>query len=690
MQWEEFSEKFPIRLNKQQSDAVRTVEGPVLLLAVPGSGKTTVLVARLGYLIYCMNLAPERILTVTYTVAATRDMAARFAGFFGKNMADRLEFRTINGICAKIIAYYGRMIGKDAFQLVTDDKSTTGILAQVYQETEDTYPTESDLKTVRTCITYIKNRMLQEDEIRKMDREQGLHISAMYHAYCQRLKDQCLMDYDDQMVYAYAMLRKSPEVLAYFQNLYPYLCVDEAQDTSKIQHAIIALLASGTENLFMVGDEDQSIYGFRAAYPEALLSFQKDHRQAKVLLMEENFRSNANIVAAADGFIQKNTMRHKKHMKPVREAKSRIREVKLKDRMAQYPYLAELADGCQKQTAVLYRDHESAVPLVDLLERTGAPYRIRNTDLTFFSHRTVLDVENIIKLALDPYDTEAFLQIYYKIGTYIRKQDAFKIAELSRRKGIPVLDAAIESGGLQSHTLSSVKAVRTHLHNMLEERGDKAVQRIVRYMGYGDYMERSGISDGKIFLLKAIGTRETSPASLLERIYFLQDVFQNKETDTGCPFILSTIHASKGLEYETVYLMDVADGLFPEEVLTDKKRASKQELETYEEERRLFYVGTTRARDNLTLFRIGMESSFIRQFMETEQQLSAVSPAELKKFSEKLADGVMLQHRTFGTGEVYGKEGKNVSICFKKDGKIRTFDLDALYRSGKIELCSTK
>ena len=242
------------------------------------------------------------------------------------------------------------------------------------------------------------------------------------------------MDYDDQMVYAYTMLRSVPELLRHFQELYPYICVDEAQDTSKIQHAIIALLASGSENLFMVGDEDQSIYGFRAAYPEALLTFEKNYPDAKVLLMEENFRSDARIVLAADRFIQKNTLRHEKHMKAARKPASDIREISLRSRKAQYTYLAKLAEGCTSQTAILYRDNECILPLVDLLERNGIPYQMRNAELSFFSHRTILDIINIIKLAQNPMDTEAFLQIYYKIGTYLRKQDAIRIARISEEK----------------------------------------------------------------------------------------------------------------------------------------------------------------------------------------------------------------------------------------------------------------
>ena len=289
--WSEFYNQFFLQLNEQQQSAVQSVTGPVLLLAVPGSGKTTVLVTRLGYMIFCRGIAPEKILTVTYTVAATKDMSERFASRFGQDLADCLEFRTINGICARVIQYYGRKTARTAFSLLTDEKRISTILSAIYQKTEQVYPTDGDLKNVRTLITYIKNRMLNEKEIEALDETAEIRISAIYKEYCKHLRENQLMDYDDQMVYAYNMLRKIPWLLEYFQDQYSYICVDEAQDTSKIQHAIIALLASRTENLFMVGDEDQSIYGFRAAYPEALLEFEQHHPGAKVLLMEENFRS---------------------------------------------------------------------------------------------------------------------------------------------------------------------------------------------------------------------------------------------------------------------------------------------------------------------------------------------------------------------------------------------------------------
>ena len=528
MNWQEFEQKFPIQLNNQQREAVQSMDGPVLLLAVPGSGKTTVLVTRLGYMVYCKGIDPNKILTVTYTVAATKDMSRRFASYFGNEMADKLEFRTINGICAKIIQYYGKLVGRTAFDLVKDEKMTSGMLSKIYQQTQHEFATESDLKNVRTLITYIKNMMLNEEEILQLDEEVEIKISVIYKEYCRQLKMQHLMDYDDQMVYAYTMLRRFPELLQYFQNLYPYICVDEAQDTSKIQHAIIALLASKTENLFMVGDEDQSIYGFRAAYPEALLSFEKNHPHAKVLLMEDNFRSNANIVAAADKFIQKNTLRHEKHMRATKEKTEEIKEVSLKSRKAQYSYLVKVADGCTTQTAVLYRDNECALPLIDLLERNEIPYQMRNAELTFFTHRTVLDIVNIVKLAMNPKDTEAFLQVYYKIGTYLRKQDAVRIAEISEKRKLPVLDVAVDYHGLSGHVIGSVKSVRTHLQNMLQDSGEKAVKRIADFMGYREYLNRIGISDSKLEILRILGAKEESPERLVKRLEELKKIIQEK------------------------------------------------------------------------------------------------------------------------------------------------------------------
>lgn len=666
MTWTEFTSRFPIQLNQQQESAVQSVEGPVLLLAVPGSGKTTVLVTRLGYMIFCKGIAPERILTVTYTVAATKDMAERFACRFGAQMAGRLEFRTINGICARVIQYCSWKSGRTAFSLLTDEKRIAAMLAGIYQRIEHSYPTESDLQNVRTLITFIKNRMLGEEEIRTLEKDAEIQLLRIYKAYNAELREHQLMDYDDQMVYAYTMLQRFPWLREHFQQQYPYICVDEAQDTSKIQHAIIALLASRTENLFMVGDEDQSIYGFRAAYPDALLEFEQHHPGARVLLMEENFRSDASIVRAADRFIQKNTLRHEKHMQPARPKQREIREIPLANRKAQYSYLLKVAEDCtaayaadQEQRAVaadevkeradggpatdalhadrrrslspiavLYRDHECALPLIDLLERNGVPYKMRNADIGFFTNRVVLDICNIIRLAENPLNTELFMQLYYKLGTYLRKQDAQSIADISQLEGLSVWDVALKHGGLNAYTKGKVRAIQTHMRNMLKENAGRAVHRIVEYMGYREYMERSEIKDTKLDILRILADQEDSPRHLVDRLEKLRQVLKEKSSERDCPFILSTIHASKGLEYDSVYLLDVIDGVLPAQIPKDLKKAEKAELEAYEEERRLFYVGITRAKDQLYVFTMKTQhSSFCDELFQRMPKKSSVKPA---------------------------------------------------------------
>ena len=732
MTLEQFKEQFNIKLNNQQLKAVQSVQNPTLLLAVPGSGKTTVLVTRLGYMIYCLGIEPESILTVTYTVAATNYMRQRFETMFGEQLAARLEFRTINGICSKIINYYGNCIGRKAFDLITEEGFKSKILSLIYQKELNEYPSENDLQTVITLITYIKNMMLSNEEIESLGKKENLPLAEIYKAYCGELRRQSLMDYDDQMVYAYTMLKTTPQVLEYFQNMYQYICVDEAQDTSKIQHAIIALLATESGNLFMVGDEDQSIYGFRAAYPEALLSFEKNHKGAKVLLMEENFRSNAKIVEAADKFIQKNTLRHEKHMTPAREAGTDIREISLKSRKAEYVYLMRVAQECmtresslqkngmdarKAETAVLYRDNECAIPLIDLLERKNIPYRMRNAELSFFTHRTVLDVENIIRFAMNPKDTDRFMQIYYRLKLFFRKEDALRYVNLSKEKDMAVLDAVLKYDNLEKYQEDNIRNLRRQMERILKMTGDEAVDQILTYMGYQDYLKKMGMNANKLEIVKMIGSRVDSPEKLLERLEELRKIIREKKTESDCPFILSTMHASKGLEYDTVYLLDVMDGILPEKVLVNPRTASKEELETYEEERRLFYVGVTRAKNQLNVFTTNKPSKFCsellgkRNLRENRQKEYAgikkwgdYSPAETygvkengmyhgsqkqpgksyQELADVLGEGMIVKHKKFGEGVVVDMEDDHIRIQFGDN--VKNMDLKVLARLGMLEI----
>lgn len=701
---DEFIKEFHIMLNDQQLAAVQAIEEPTLLLAVPGSGKTTVLVTRVGYMVYCKGIAPEEILVVTYNVAAKSDMQRRCKKMFGEDLSMRVEFRTINGICAKAIAMYSRMVGKQAFELLSDEGEKARILAGIYQRIEHGFPSENDLSDLATRITYIKNRMLSKEEIARLNAECDYDLAKIYEAYRREMRARSLMDFDDQLVYAYTMFRSAPALLDAFWDLYSYIMVDEAQDTSKIQHAIIELLAGREHHLFMVGDEDQSIYGFRAAYPEALLSFEDRYPGASVLLMETNYRSDAGIVAAADAFIRQNSLRHEKHMRPWHQEAGTIRTIDIARRKGQYGYLLKVARNLmekdaedQKTTAVLYRDNESALPLIDLLEKQEIPYRIKNAEISFFSHRIVNDIRNIILFAADTTNTELFLQIYYKLQFFIKKADAEAICAQAKREEISVFDAALSYYGEGDWTAGKVKTMRTHMANMMREPADKALFRILNPMGYLDYVERSGLKNTKTEILQMLAQGERSPLALVERLDALAEILRNKEDDKEAKLVLSTIHSSKGLEYDTVYLLDVADGIFPETVLTSYRSADKEEIAAYEEERRLFYVGVTRAKENLILFHAKTKSTFLEQFLPdlrgSEAEAEHIAKRPNPKKTSLQADGQKALARFASSRESYSKQGiiptvhpgdivlhskygrGEVGALLEKSGKIRvSFD----------------
>lgn len=682
----EFQQQYASALDEQQQAAVAADRGPILLLAVPGSGKTTVLVTRIACLIAVRGVAPEQILTVTYTVSAAGDMRRRFAAQFGQELADRLAFRTINGLCSTVIRRYERMLGRRAFALLDDTGRQAALIGEIYREKTGEFAAENTIKTIQTAITYVKNRMIAPEDLKDVDLD-GTEFPPIFEAYNRALRDLELMDYDDQLVYAYRILRQYPQVLASFQEQYAYVCVDEAQDTSRIQHAILNLLAGRSGNLFLVGDEDQSIYGFRAADPAALLHFEETHPGAKILMMEQNYRSTPPIVAAADRFIRANRDRRPKEMHAVREGSVPIREIPVRSRRDQYRHLLRLAAGDVGDTAVLYRDNDSALPLIDLFARRGLPYRCRQVDATFFSHRIVRDFTDIVCFARHPDDGERFLRIYYKLGAGISKAAAEEAAGRCSGTGQPILQALSESEAVSPWTRRQCKALQTHMNNLLEEGASRAVYRVQHYMGYGDYLEQRGADASKLQILEALGESESTPEGLLDRLETLREIVRGGGGGEG--LLLSTIHSSKGLEYDRVILMDVADGLFPKTL--PGSDAKPEELEALEEERRLFYVALTRAREELEIFRFrdpALSSSFSDALFPRKKPVAPVpakDPAAVEQEAAAYVPGVRLRHRVFGPGVLTARHGDLVTVQLET-GQEKRFSLSTALRSGQFRL----
>lgn len=695
MEYEAWKATWKAPLNPQQEAAVQAAQGPVLLLAVPGSGKTTVLIHRLGYLIFCLGVAPEQILTVTYTVAATRDMAARFARTFGETWANRLEFRTINGLSARIIQHYERVKGRQAFTLVTEEGRLAALVGELYRKATGEFAAESTVRSLRTAITYCKNRQMTQEEIEAYQVE-DIPFAKLYRQYHAELRRRRWMDYDDQMVYAAQILRQHGDILAYFQDKYRYLCVDEAQDTSRIQHTILKLLAGRRRNLFLVGDEDQSIYGFRAADPGALLRFEEEYPGGRVLFLEKNYRSTATIVAAADRFIRQNQHRRDKHMVAARGPGPAIQPIWVADRVQQYAQLAQWAQDCDRETAVLYRNNDSALPLLDLLDRQGTGCRCRQMEGTFFTHRVVRDVTDFIAFAAHPADGERFFRLYYKMGVGIPKAAAQWAVLQSRGEGNLM---AILSHCPQLTQRSQVlcQALAEQFAQLLDDRGDEAIHRLRHHMGYGDFLSARGSDPGKLAILEALGRYIPNPSALVTRLGELRERIRQGDSDPNSPFLLSTIHGSKGLEYQRVILMDVADGVLP---LADPPlwdHPDPAAVEAYEEERRLFYVAMTRAKEELFLFRFrrsDLGSTFARDLFpdKTRRLRQAVTPRPKgggKPAPPPLPDlalfdaGAPVTHRAFGRGEVVSRQGDIATILFQEKGEKKV-SLSVALRQGQL------
>lgn len=668
MNYNEFLKEYDLtHLDAQQQEAVRATDGPILLLAVPGSGKTTTLIARLGYLVIGKGVSPETILTMTYTVAATGEMKDRFAKKFGSQYADKMNFKTINAVCASIIRSY-EWYGHKAFKLVSDEGEISKILTGIWLNVCKKYPTESDIKELRMKITYVKNQMVPKKELDSVtvsSSDGTISIKELYEEYVRFMRDSSLMDFDDQLVFSYQILKKNPKILKRFQDKYQYICVDEAQDTSFIQHRIIQMLAEKSRNIFMVGDEDQSIYGFRAAYPKALLEFERTWKDAKVLFIETNYRSTPEIVGTSMDFIRQNKKRRDKKMKAFNPSGAKIDILWAKNRIQQFDMIADIAHDATEPVTFLYRNNDTALPIIDTLDRSGIPYKVRAVDSLFFTNIIYRDVMCIFRLALNPSDGEAFMQIYYKLGLYVKKAVAEEAVAMG---GNILFGLKNQVGKYTKGKLDSIIADFKKIPNLAPA---NAID-LIYEMGYGDYLEQHGIDSFRLNIMRTLGVREKTIPEFIKRLEYLQKVIRVGSKTDNAKVLLSTIHSAKGLEYDNVVLVDVADGVFP----------SNSKDTDIEEEKRLFYVAMTRARKKLCIFAFREEESEFTEYVRS--YLSNGSHV----FSDNIRVGQKIKHRFFGTGVVTSIKGDTLTARFENSKELKTMSLAYIIRNKIIKFAS--
>lgn len=599
-----------IHLNVQQQAAALHYEGPGAVLAVPGSGKTTVLMTRTANLIINHNIRPENILTITFNKAAVQDMQSRFHSIFGRDLPP-MNFSTIHAFALSVLRSHCRTCGKQ-INIIEGEKSGANksrILKAIYREVNGEFPGDDKLEELARWISYIKNMMLEgpSAERDKLDiKVDGFKdIFDKYEAF---KKEKGYINFDDMLTEAYAILKEDGQMLSQCRARYPYIQVDEFQDNSKIQNELIRLIAAPLNNLFVVADDDQCIYGFRGACSQAVLDFGKDYPGAKNFFMEQNFRSHKDIVELSNGFIRGNLQRYNKSMYTEKTDRGTVQAARPEDEEEQLDLLVKALkqENTLSETAVLFRNNLSAVTIADRLMREGMPFYIKDKSLHFFKHWVTEDILSFLKLALNPMDMESFRRIYYKCGCYISRE-AVDQAEAGLGKST-VYDALRKTSTISSFSSTKLDELEASVRSLGYKNPEFALEYIENDIGYSDYIIENGPKKGysvenlKSILesLKIIARHTTTLTGFMERLDTLQQGIQEAALNKKHQgVILSTIHSSKGLEFESVYMVDLAQGIFPPQGAADL--LENGDSSAMEEERRLFYVGMTRAKERLVL-----------------------------------------------------------------------------------------
>ena len=616
-------EEIGVSLNTVQRQAVQHTEGALLLLASPGSGKTTTIIMRIGYLIEEKGVHPSRIKAVTFSRASAQDMKERFKRFFPDHPEGSVDFSTIHSLAFEVMREYLRK-NRISFQIIEgsiekEEEDFNGdqpplhkklILRDLYRKIKGDNITEDQMEELTTYISYIKNKLVPPDKWAQVKCEvpEAERILSEYEAFKRAHPDKLLVDYDDMLVLGNEALERSMDLLWKYQNRYDYVLTDESQDTSLVQHAIVEKLVKRHGCLCVVADDDQSIYGWRAAEPQYLLDFKRVYPDADLLKMEQNYRSSKNIVGIANRFIKRNRNRYDKNMFTANKSHKPIIIKSLADYRFQAKYVAEKAAGIEnlREAALLYRNNSSSISLMNEFDRRGIPFYMKDGDNRFFSHWIIEDVLNFMRMSYTDRRADILEKIHTKFNGYITKTQMAAISGLDNNES--VFDNLLAYAALQDYQHKQLQDCKETFQQMNEMPPRQAIVTIRYRLGYEKALERmcERLGFRREFLIGILNTLEDIAVGLdtlkdfAERLKYLETIMKSSKRNKNSNAItFSTLHSAKGLEFERVFMVDLIDGIVPSS--DDMKKVEGDDSPEMEEAVRLFYVGMTRAKLHLEL-----------------------------------------------------------------------------------------
>ena len=603
-------------LNPAQKEAVQRVEGPLLILAGPGSGKTRVITHRIAYLIKTTGVNPRRIMAVTFTNKAAREMKERLQKLLGQ-VAENIWAGTFHAICARILRQDGKAIGLDSNFVIYDEDDQQSLVKQCLQEL-DFDPRQYNPYKIRNAISQAKSQHLTAAALADMHGSRWDDIvSRIYERYQEQLGQSNAVDFDDLLMKAVQLFEKHPDVLAKYQTRYLHLMVDEFQDTNITQYRLIKLLGGKYRNVCVVGDPDQSIYSWRFADIRNILSFEKDYPEASVIMLEQNYRSTKNILEAASSVISVNQQRKQKKLWTANSEGAPVSLIMTYNEQEEAQFLVNEilrltgSDGVKPgDCAVMYRTNAQSRAVEEAFMRYGLKYKLIG-GMKFYQRREVKDVIAYLRVVNNPFDNISLSRILKIPGRGIGARTLSDLGHWARDNNISLfaaLKAVSESGGPGFG--GKISAALTGLYRMLNDLIVESQQlSIVKLMD--SLLEKSGYreairgeDDGEerwenILELRtvAVDYDELPPGEglspLLEQISLVADtdeIESNADTTT-----LITLHQAKGLEFPVVFIVGMEEGLLPH------RRSMEEGGDELEEERRLCYVGITRAEHQVYL-----------------------------------------------------------------------------------------
>ena len=667
-------------LNDKQYEAVTNTEGPCLVIAGAGSGKTKVLTHKIAYLMGEKNILPWNILAITFTNKAAKEMKERIELLVGEAAKD-MWVGTFHSICVRILRKFIDRIGFDSSFIIFDTSDQKTMIKQILKDLQLDEKLFSD-RSVMSEISNAKNEMLEPETyaVKAHGDFRKEKIAEVYERYQKRLKENNAIDFDDIINYTIKILMENPDVLEYYSNKFQYILVDEYQDTNKSQFTLITMLASKHGNITAVGDNDQGIYSFRGADISNILNFEKDFPGTKIIKLEQNYRCTGNILKVANAVIKNNEVKYDKKLWTENEVGNLPKVFSADNEYDEGRYIAEQVEHLRREEkykysdfAVLYRMNTQSRAIEEILRREAIPYKIVG-GLKFYERKEIKDIISYLRLVQNPADNLSLNRIINEPKRGIGKTSLDKIAQIAEENNISMYEVIkhAEVYGLNRVYLNSrefIDCIESIIAKKDELTISELVKKILKDTGYTRALENENtieaenrIANLEEFLNVAVEFEEESAdnglSDFLEGITLSSDLDNMEETDESVT--LMTLHSAKGLEFPVVFLVGMEEGIFP----GYKSIGEQKELE---EERRLCYVGVTRAKENLFLTNSKQRTTFGSTTHNPPSRFLQEIPKELLDGYEDAVISMPKRENIFGDSDYTWSYGS------KNNGNIKTY-----------------